>query len=123
MKKRFSRPSATTRSEGRRTLTIYRVVLLDIDGTLVDSNDAHAQVCMLAFAAHGRRLEFSRARPLIGKGGDKLLRELAGIEADSEEGRAIFAIRRRRSPPLRRHRRRSPPYRYFETADRSIPFD
>jgi HAD superfamily hydrolase (TIGR01509 family) len=68
---------------------MIRAALLDIDGTLVDSNDAHAEAWVAAFAAHGRRVDFSRVRPLIGKGGDKLLFEVAGIDADSTEGKAL----------------------------------
>jgi HAD superfamily hydrolase (TIGR01509 family) len=68
---------------------VYRAVLLDIDGTLVDSNDAHAKAWVQALAERGRRVEFSRVRPLIGKGGDKLLPEVTGIDVESEEGQAL----------------------------------
>jgi HAD superfamily hydrolase (TIGR01509 family) len=72
---------------------VYRAVLLDIDGTLVDSNHAHAKAWVQALAEHGRRVEFSRVRPLIGKGADKLLPELTGLSAESDEGQAISARR------------------------------
>ena len=72
----------------------YRAVLLDIDGTLVDSNDAHAEAWVVALAEHGRRVDLSRVRPLIGKGGDKLLDEVGGIDADSAPGKAISDRRR-----------------------------
>src|SRR3954453_14765057 len=64
-------------------------VLLDVDGTLVDSNDAHARAWVRALAENGITVSFERIRPLIGKGGDKLLPEAAGIEADSPRGKAI----------------------------------
>jgi len=67
----------------------FRAVLLDIDGTLVDSNDAHASAWATALAESGRRVEFTRVRPLIGMGSDKLLPVLAGIEPESREGAAI----------------------------------
>jgi len=70
------------------------VVLVDIDGTLLDSNDAHARSWEQTFAAHGRPVPFERIRPLIGKGGDKLLCELAGIDDRSEEGRRLTQDRR-----------------------------
>jgi HAD superfamily hydrolase (TIGR01509 family) len=70
-------------------------VLVDIDGTLLDSNDAHTRAWMRALDAHGHGLPFDRIRPLIGKGGDKLLEELLGLPDDSEEAKAISAERGR----------------------------
>jgi HAD superfamily hydrolase (TIGR01509 family) len=68
---------------------MYRAVIFDVDGTLVDSNDAHAHAWVQAIAASGRRVEFSRVRPLIGMGADKILPEVAGVSAESREGQAI----------------------------------
>jgi HAD superfamily hydrolase (TIGR01509 family) len=73
---------------------MYRAVIFDVDGTLVDSNDAHAYAWVKALAERGRRVEFSRVRPLIGMGGDKLLPEVAGISIDAPEGKAINERRR-----------------------------
>ena len=64
-------------------------VLLDIDGTLVDSNDAHARAWVQALAEAGVAVEFAAVRRLIGKGGDKLLPEVSGIDAESDEGKAV----------------------------------
>jgi HAD superfamily hydrolase (TIGR01509 family) len=72
----------------------YHAVLLDIDGTLVDSNDAHAHAWVQALAEHGRRVAFEDVRPLIGMGSDKLLPAVAGIDADSSQGKAITSRRR-----------------------------
>lgn len=66
-----------------------RAVLLDVDGTLVDSNDAHAMSWVDTLLALGYEVTFDRVRELIGKGGDKLLPETTGIEKDSEEGKRI----------------------------------
>ena len=63
------------------------------DGTLVDSNGAHAAAWSDAFAAHGRRHPPEQVRPLIGKGGDKLLRELASLNDEFGEGRRIAEAR------------------------------
>ena len=71
----------------------YRAVLLDVDGTLVDSNDAHAHAWVEALAETGRRVDFLRARPLVGMGSDKVLPALIGVAADSAEGEQI--VRRR----------------------------
>ncbi|MGD9765525.1 MAG: HAD family hydrolase [Candidatus Binatia bacterium] len=69
-------------------------VILDVDGTLVDSNDAHAHAWVEAFSAHGVEAPYQRVRRLIGKGGDKLLAEVAGIDHESALGRAIEETRR-----------------------------
>jgi phosphoglycolate phosphatase-like HAD superfamily hydrolase len=83
-----------------------RTILLDIDGTLIDSNDAHARAWVDAFAAHGYVIPFEQVRPLIGKGGDKLIPELTGLDAESGEAKRISETRselflRRELPALR----------------------
>jgi HAD superfamily hydrolase (TIGR01509 family) len=70
-----------------------RGVLLDIDGTLIDSNDAHADSWHETLREFGRDIPAATVRPLIGMGGDKLLPRLLGVDADSEEGKA-FSERR-----------------------------
>lgn len=64
-----------------------RGVILDVDGTLVESNDAHARAWVEALSEQGIKAEFERARRLIGMGGDKLLPEISGIEEESPEGK------------------------------------
>jgi HAD superfamily hydrolase (TIGR01509 family) len=64
-------------------------VLLDVDGTLIDSNGAHAQSWSDTFREFGYDIAAERVRPLIGKGGDKLLPELTGVDVDSERGKAL----------------------------------
>jgi HAD superfamily hydrolase (TIGR01509 family) len=66
-----------------------RGVLLDVDGTLVDSNDAHAHAWIDALAEHGIQASYEEVRRRIGKGGDKLLAEVTGISEDSPEGKAL----------------------------------
>ena len=66
-------------------------VLFDIDGTLIDSNAAHATTWMRALREHGIRVEIMAVRPLIGMGADKLLPAIAGIQHTSPEGRSIAA--------------------------------
>jgi HAD superfamily hydrolase (TIGR01509 family) len=60
----------------------YRGVILDVDGTLVDSNDAHAHAWVEAFAERGFAVSFSAVRRLIGMGGDKLIPAATGHEED-----------------------------------------
>jgi HAD superfamily hydrolase (TIGR01549 family) len=78
-----------------------KAVILDVDGTLVDSNDAHARAWVEALAEHGHRVAFPEVRRLIGMGGDKLLPRVAEIPADSPEGEAISG--RRQELFLRRY--------------------
>jgi HAD superfamily hydrolase (TIGR01509 family) len=64
-------------------------IIFDIDGTLVDSNDAHARSWVDTFAEAGYDVPFEAVRPLIGMGGDKLLPKTIGIRHDSEEGKKL----------------------------------
>jgi phosphoglycolate phosphatase-like HAD superfamily hydrolase len=50
-----------------------KAVLLDIDGTLVDSNAAHAQAWAEALAEFGYDVAVERIRRWVGMGGDKIL--------------------------------------------------
>ena len=72
-----------------------RGVILDVDGTLVDSNDAHTRAWIEALAEDGVQVEYEKVRRLIGMGGDKLLPEASGIEKDSEQGERIGQRRRK----------------------------
>jgi HAD superfamily hydrolase (TIGR01509 family) len=64
-------------------------VILDMDGTLVDSNDAHAHAWVEALREAGHSVSFERIRPLIGMGGDKLLPEAIGLSEEEPEGERI----------------------------------
>jgi HAD superfamily hydrolase (TIGR01509 family) len=66
-----------------------RAVLLDIDGTLVESNDAHAHAWVHALAESGHDVPFEKVRPLIGMGGDKLLPKVCGLDAEVGEGKRV----------------------------------
>jgi HAD superfamily hydrolase (TIGR01509 family) len=68
-------------------------VIFDIDGTLLDSNDAHAQSWVDTFAEAGYDVPFDVVRPLIGMGADKLLPRTIGIRHDSEEGKKLVKRR------------------------------
>lgn len=68
-------------------------VLLDVDGTLIDSNDAHAKAWVQAFEEQGIEVPFEKVRKLIGKGGDKLLPEAVGIDVKSSMGKKISKLR------------------------------
>lgn len=50
-----------------------QAIIFDVDGTLVDSVDLHAQAWVDAFHDFGHEVDFEDARGQIGKGGDQLL--------------------------------------------------
>ena len=68
-------------------------VLLDIDGTLIDSNDANARAWMEALQAHGFEINYLAIREAVGMGGDNFLPKVAQIDAESERGRAVSEMR------------------------------
>jgi HAD superfamily hydrolase (TIGR01509 family) len=70
-----------------------RVVIFDVDGTLIDSNDAHAASWVDTLAEAGHDVPFERIRLMIGMGGDKLLPTATGIEVDSPEGERLTSRR------------------------------
>ena len=53
-----------------------RAVLFDIDGTLVDSNDAHVEAWCRAFADEGFHFDRATIHAQVGKGGDNLVPSL-----------------------------------------------
>jgi HAD superfamily hydrolase (TIGR01509 family) len=63
-----------------------KAVVLDIDGTLLLSNDAHASAYADAAATLGIPADLPKIRRLIGKGSDKLLPEAFDLNAESELG-------------------------------------
>lgn len=67
----------------------YRTVLFDVDGTLMDTNGAHADAWAQALVEHGLNVSVSDIRPLIGMGGDKLLPAIAHVEESSPLGVAL----------------------------------
>ena len=68
-------------------------MILDVDGTLVDSNDAHARSWVQAFAEHGIMVAYEDVRRAIGMGGDKLMPLVSGITDESDDGRRISSRR------------------------------
>jgi HAD superfamily hydrolase (TIGR01509 family) len=71
-----------------------RGVLLDVDGTLIDSNDAHAASWADTFREFGYDIAVERVRPLIGMGGDKLLPQLTGLEHESDRAKQLTERRK-----------------------------
>jgi HAD superfamily hydrolase (TIGR01509 family) len=71
-------------------------VLFDIDGTLIDSVDFHAESWQRTFEKFGKEIPFERIRQQIGKGSDLLLpvfwtdEELERLEAPMSEYRSAL---------------------------------
>jgi HAD superfamily hydrolase (TIGR01549 family) len=72
---------------------ITEAFLLDIDGTLVDSNDKHADCWVEAFAHFGRRVERKLIREQIGKGGDLLVPDTLNAREMRAFGEALKEYR------------------------------
>jgi HAD superfamily hydrolase (TIGR01549 family) len=65
--------------------------ILDIDGTLVDTNYHHAIAWFRAFRQHGEALPVWRIHRHIGMGGDQLVESLCGERVEEEKGDDIRA--------------------------------
>jgi HAD superfamily hydrolase (TIGR01549 family) len=52
---------------------VIRAAIFDLDGTLVDSNDLHAEAWQEAFRHFGKEIPLRELRRQIGKGGDQYL--------------------------------------------------
>jgi HAD superfamily hydrolase (TIGR01509 family) len=65
--------------------------ILDIDGTLVDTNYQHTVAWFRAFRQHGFVLPLWRIHRHIGMGGDQLVASLAGEGFDREHGDDVRA--------------------------------
>jgi len=65
--------------------------ILDIDGTLVDTNYQHALAWYRAFRQNGVVLPIWRIHRHIGMGADQLIESLAGKEVAREQGEALRA--------------------------------
>jgi HAD superfamily hydrolase (TIGR01509 family) len=63
--------------------------ILDVDGTLVDTNYHHALAWHRALHAHDYPVAMWRVHRHIGMGGDKIVTALVGEEAERTEGDAI----------------------------------
>ena len=84
------------------------IAVLDIDGTLVDTNYQHALAWFRAFRAHGIVLQLWRIHRHIGMGGDQLVGALTDERTERDLGDRI---------------RDEEKQRYFELIDEVEPMD
>ena len=82
--------------------------LLDVDGTLVDSNYFHTMAWYRAMVAHGHVVPMWRIHRAIGMGGDQLVGALLGDDVENSEGDDIRAVEKER---------------YFELIDEVRPLE
>jgi HAD superfamily hydrolase (TIGR01509 family) len=64
-------------------------VVFDLDGTLIDTNEAHAQSWVRSFEKHGYKMFADRVRPEMGKGGDNLVPDVLGDDAEARDGKRL----------------------------------
>jgi HAD superfamily hydrolase (TIGR01509 family) len=64
-------------------------VVLDVDGTLVDTNYQHAIAWHRALRDHGYAVQLWEIHRHIGMGGDQLVAALIGVEGERSDGEAI----------------------------------
>ncbi|MBW8874359.1 MAG: HAD family hydrolase [Acidobacteria bacterium] len=67
----------------------WRAVILDMDGTLIDSNAAHVHAWVEALREGGYEVSEDDIWPLVGMGGDNLLPAAVGVDKDSAEGKKL----------------------------------
>ncbi|SEQ85353.1 haloacid dehalogenase superfamily, subfamily IA, variant 3 with third motif having DD or ED/haloacid dehalogenase superfamily, subfamily IA, variant 1 with third motif having Dx(3-4)D or Dx(3-4)E [Faunimonas pinastri] len=72
---------------------MFKAVIFDIDGTLVDSVDLHAEAWEEAFRRFGFSIPAEKIRGKIGKGGDQLLPDFLDQRLIARFGSEIQAFR------------------------------
>ena len=68
---------------------MIKAVIFDVDGTLIDSNDFHAEAWKKAFAEEGYEFPLEKIRQQIGKGADTLLPEFLTENENKKYGDRI----------------------------------
>jgi HAD superfamily hydrolase (TIGR01509 family) len=68
--------------------------IIDVDGTLVDTNYQHATAWFRAFRQHGVTLPLWEIHRHIGMGGDQLVRGMVGDGFEEEHGESVRAAQR-----------------------------
>ncbi|MDQ3890435.1 MAG: HAD family hydrolase [Actinomycetota bacterium] len=84
------------------------VAILDVDGTLVDTNYQHALAWYRVFRGYGIVLPVWRIHRHVGMGGDQIVAALAGEQVEREQGDEIRAAEKAT---------------YFELIDEVAPFE
>ena len=72
---------------------MIEAVIFDVDGTLVDSVDSHADAWQRAFTEFGIQTDFAAVRAQIGKGGDQLMPVFMTEQDVARRGEEVEAYR------------------------------
>lgn len=72
---------------------MLKAIIFDVDGTLIDSNDAHAEAWKTAFEKYGKDVTFDEMKKLIGMGGDKILEKYLSDKENKEFGKDLENFR------------------------------
>lgn len=73
---------------------MIKAVIFDIDGTLIDSNDAHAETFGKAFKKFGKVVPFEELKCLIGMGADDILEKYLSKNEIKEFGEELLEYRK-----------------------------
>lgn len=74
---------------------MIKAVIFDIDGTLIDSNDAHAESFVRAFKKFGKDAPFKELKCLIGMGADDILEKYLSKREIEELGEDLKEYRKK----------------------------
>lgn len=69
-----------------------KAVLLDVDGTLVDSNDLHVEAWREAFRRHGKEIPREEMHAQMGKGGDQIIEHFLDEDERRRFGKEVDAL-------------------------------
>ena len=87
------RPVERAQYEAPRKHRRRRAAILDLDGTLVDSNEAHALAWLVALHDFGYEVALDLLRPLVGMTPGRILHHAVGTTRDGGEGERILQRR------------------------------
>ena len=96
-------------------MTTPDTAVIDVDGTLVDTNYHHAIAWSRAFTRFDRTIPLRRLHRAVGMGGDQLVPAVAGDGFEAEHGDAVRAAWKEEFDPLLPEIRTLPGVRGFLT--------
>jgi phosphoglycolate phosphatase-like HAD superfamily hydrolase len=73
---------------------LIKAVIFDIDGTLIDSNDAHAESFAKAFEKYGKTVSFEELNRLIGMGAEDILEKYLNKKEIEKFGEELIEYRK-----------------------------